>query len=121
MGLLWACSGQDGVSVTMQEFTVEVGSNEVPGGPVTFHVRNLGAIEHELVLLETDRDPDDLPVEDAEVRTRARGIRRIAGTDRIQAGEEADLSARLRPGKYSLICNVPGHYQSGMFAALRVV
>jgi uncharacterized cupredoxin-like copper-binding protein len=83
-------------------------------------VRNLGAIPHSLAVLQTSRDPGELPVEDSEVQTDARGIREIGTTDEIDAGGEETLTVRLRPGSYALICNVPGHYQSGMYAGLRV-
>lgn len=120
MGLVWGCSASDGLEVTMAEYTVEVAA-EVEGGAATLRVRNVGAIDHELAVLETDRDPADLPLQDAEVQTDARGIREVGSTDRIGAGEEAMLTLRLRPGRYALICNVPGHYQSGMYTGMRVV
>jgi uncharacterized cupredoxin-like copper-binding protein len=104
----------------MAEYTVEA-PGEAAAGSVTFLVRNLGAIEHSLAVLQTSHDPDDLPVEDSEVPTDARGVREIGSTDGIDAGEEAMLEVRLRPGSYALICNVPGHYQSGMYTGLRVV
>jgi len=118
--LFGACSSSDGVPVRLEEYTVSV-ADSVPSGPVSFRASNLGAIEHELTVLRTDLDPDDLPVKDSEARTNARGIREVGATERIQAGEEEILALNLRPGRYALICNVPGHYQSGMRTGLRVL
>lgn len=114
----WAC-GSGGVAVTLDEYSVRV-EPETKAGLVEFKVRNVGQIEHELDVLRTDLDPDGLPVKDAEVRVRSAGITLVTKTGRIRAGDSAELSLLLRPGRYVLICNVPGHYQSGMRTALRV-
>jgi uncharacterized cupredoxin-like copper-binding protein len=119
--LFVSCSSSDGAPVRLEEYTISVADSEVPSGPVSFRAENLGAIEHELVVLRTNLDPDDLPVKDSEARTNARGIREVGATKRIHAGEEEILALRLRPGRYALICNVPGHYQSGMRTGLRVL
>ena len=116
----WSCAGAGEPEVTMSEYTVEAPA-EVVAGSVTLTVRNLGAIDHELVVLRSTRAADDLPVDDSEVQVDARGIREIGATKTIQAGGETTLTLRLQGGRYALICNVPGHYQSGMYTALRVV
>lgn len=120
LGLFWACSGSGTPEVTMGEYTVEA-PEEVEAGAVTFNVRNLGAIDHELVILRSTRPADKLPLEENEVQTEARGVEEVGSTDGIDPGEEAGLTVRLGRGRYALICNVPGHYQSGMYTSLRVV
>jgi uncharacterized cupredoxin-like copper-binding protein len=38
----------------------------------------------------------------------------------IKAGATVRLRADLKPGTYALICNLPKHYENGMYAALTV-
>ncbi len=112
-----ACAGSGGPSVRMDEYTVDV-PPEIDSGPAKLAVRNVGAIEHELVILRTELGDDDLPVKDAEVQTKAREVELVRKTGRIKSGSSATLSVSLRPGDYVFICNVPGHYQSGMHTAV---
>jgi uncharacterized cupredoxin-like copper-binding protein len=118
--LLWSCASSGGTSVEMDEYSVRA-PDEIPSGEVRFEVHNLGAIEHELEVLRTGLDPDDLPVKDAEVRVGAKGLETVGKTGRMRSGAAAELAVRLRRGDYVLICNVPGHYQSGMRTGLRAL
>lgn len=119
LGLPWSCAPDGGVEVRLDEYVVEV-RPELPSGETMFSARNVGRIEHELLVLRTDLDPDDLPVEDGEAQTGAGGIEVLDRTDRIQPGAQASLTVRLRPGPYVIICNIPGHYQSGMRTGVQV-
>ncbi len=38
----------------------------------------------------------------------------------IAVGKVATITADLQPGSYLIICNIAGHYQLGMRAALKV-
>ncbi len=38
----------------------------------------------------------------------------------LSAGRSARTTFDLSPGKYVLICNIPGHYKDGMFEAFQV-
>ena len=42
-------------------------------------------------------------------------------TDDLQAGESGTINVVLPPGKYRLICPIPGHEQQGMAATLTIV
>lgn len=119
--LLGSCAPpSDGISVVLDEYTVDAGKTTAGPGEVTFEAGNVGQIEHELVVLRTDSDPEDLPVKDGRVQTDARGIELVGNTDRIKAGGSQVLEVALTPGAYVLICNVPAHYQTGMRAPFRV-
>ncbi len=121
MTLAIACApSTGGVSVDLDEYTLDVGSAAAESGRVTFNARNVGRIEHELVVLSTTLEPDKLPVKDGEVQLSAPGSFVAGKTGRIQSGRSATLGVTLRTGSYVLICNVPAHYQSGMRAGLRV-
>ncbi|HYZ92357.1 MAG TPA: hypothetical protein VFA34_08180 [Actinomycetota bacterium] len=115
-----ACSSDGGVHVRLKEYSIE-GPAGAPGGPVTFRIDNDGRIDHEFDVIRTDRLPQDLPVKDASVQTGAPGVELVGKTARIKAGSSATLVVRLRAGAYVFICNVPGHYQSGMRTAFQAL
>ncbi|HVS84010.1 MAG TPA: hypothetical protein VHD91_00095 [Gaiellaceae bacterium] len=53
-------------------------------------------------------------------------LRRVGGTTTrswpvVPAGGHADVEVRLRPGRYTLWCSLPGHRALGMQAMLTVV
>lgn len=100
----------------------------VPGGKVSFLVTNEGTISHEMVVLPL---PDDQVV----------GTRPIGGDGKVNeagsVGEASNTCAAgagqgilpgtsswvtltLTPGRYELLCNLPGHYAAGMYAQLTV-
>jgi uncharacterized cupredoxin-like copper-binding protein len=97
------------------EFAITI-PESLPAGPRTFDVRNEGAMPHELVVLRTDVKAADLPVEGAV----AKETGRVGGTADIPPGGTATLEVDLAPGHYVVLCNVPGHYQGGMYADLTV-
>lgn len=104
------------VTVVLSEWKLIPSVASVPAGKVTFLARNDGAIEHEVVVLRTDRRPSALPVTGGKaVETGLKG--EIA---RVLPGQEKRLTLSLKPGKYVLICNLLGHYKAGQYAALRV-
>lgn len=88
----------------------------VPGGRVTFVVRNEGTMVHEFVVLRSDRPAGRLSVKGG----RAVEAGRRGEIPRIASGGSKRLTLTLRPGKYVLLCNLMGHYQAGQFSALRV-
>jgi uncharacterized cupredoxin-like copper-binding protein len=114
-----SCGAPGSVGVDLDEYSLRAPA-EAPAGRVTFSVRNVGEIEHELVIVATSRDPGDLPVEDGVVDVRSPGFRLAGATPRIAPGDEQTLTLSLPRGPYVLLCNVPGHYQSGMRAGFRV-
>jgi uncharacterized cupredoxin-like copper-binding protein len=79
----------DAVSET--EFKVQVASTSLKAGKITFEVKNVGKIPHDLAVKGT---PDK--------------------TKLIPAGGSATLTVTLKPGTYELYCTVPGHEQAGM-------
>lgn len=88
-------------------------------GEVKFDVHNDGTTQHEFVVIKTDADPGALPVEDAKVNEETAG-ESPGEADDIDPGQSKTATMRLEPGKYVFICNVPGHYLSGMRGALVV-
>jgi uncharacterized cupredoxin-like copper-binding protein len=113
------------VAVTLQEWAVVPAESSAPAGEVTFEVTNDGPEDvHEFVVLKTDLDPADLPVdEDGVVSEEGEGIEVIDEIEDIPVGESQDLTVTLEAGSYVLLCNIwsedeqEAHYQMGMRTA----
>ena len=101
------------VAVSLSEMELLVGSDTAPAGEVTFEVKNAGDLPHELVVVRTDADAAELPVEDVKVVENELDV--VARTDHVPAGGAATLTAQLDAGHYVLICNLSGHYEESQF------
>lgn len=84
------------VTVTELEWAIQLPS-EIPSGAVTFSVKNDGAVEHNLVIQETEQ--------------------RLDG---IQPGQTKTLQTTLQPGTYNILCDIPGHSEAGMKTTVTV-
>ena len=110
------------VRVTLDEWSVKPSVASVPAGKVTFQVVNQGKIEHELVLLKTDLAANALKARAAEpdkVDEEA-GAKNMGEIEDVGTGASKSETFDLAPGKYVLVCNVAGHYKSGMATAFEV-
>ena len=101
------------VAVSLSEMDLVVSSNTAPAGELVFQIRNSGELPHELVVIRTEKDADELPVE--EVRVVERRLDIVARSEHIQPAQEATLTVDLEPGHYVLICNLSGHYEQSQF------
>ena len=84
------------VQVQEKEFKIALASKTVPAGPVTFVVKNVGKVQHDLAIQGGKKTP------------------------LISGGKSAKLTATLKKGTVTLYCSVPGHRQLGMVAKLTV-
>jgi len=110
------------VHVDLKEWSVTPDVTTVPAGSITFDAKNEGAIGHELVIIKTDLAADALPVSGGRVDEAAAGEEggEIEEEDLPSGAEYSEATFDLTPGKYVLICNIPGHYENGMFAEVTV-
>lgn len=84
------------VTVTEGEWFIRIPEG-VPAGPVTFSVRNEGAVEHNFVIQETGQ--------------------RLDG---IQPGQSKTIQVTLQSGTYNIVCDIPGHSEAGMTTTMTV-
>ncbi|MSQ35609.1 MAG: hypothetical protein EXR63_00485 [Dehalococcoidia bacterium] len=106
------------VTVSAREFSLEANQQTVKAGKVNLTLHNRGSIEHELIVVRTDLAPDKLPVKDGKADVPESEI--IVHVHDVRAGARRSVSLELARGAYALICNIPAHYQSGMYLALTV-
>ncbi len=112
-----AGSASTTVKVIVKEFRLKPSTKLVAPGKVTFVVRNAGRVDHELVVLRTNRPAKKLGLTSfGDVYE----VGRVGRTKPIDAGRTSTLTVTLQTGHYALICNLPGHYKAGQFADLAV-
>ena len=120
-----APAGGSTVNGVEDEFHIFTDVDSVHAGPVTFTMKNVGTVTHEMLVVRTDLAPGAIPVD--------------AGTDKFNedlhgawdvneneiseydAGATGSVTVTLAPGHYQLVCNVPGHYRKGMAIPFTVV
>ena len=112
-----AVGGGD-IAVTLKQWAVTPNSTTVSGGSVTFTVTNDGTIPHEFVVLETETQAADFPIESFEgeserINEDTAGTN-VGETGDMEAGTTKTLTIDLAPGHYAFVCNLPGHYGLGM-------
>lgn len=108
--------GGTAVDVTLSEFKVEFNTTDIPAGEVTFNVTNGGTIVHEFVVFKTDDAEDALPEasDEAAVDEDDSSLESMGEVEDVDPGATKSFSATLEAGDYVAICNVEGHYDSGM-------
>jgi hypothetical protein len=109
------------IVVTEKDYSIAVDPDSSSSGSVTFGVQNDGPATHEFVVFKTDLAEDALPVgDDGDVDEEGQGVTHIDEKEDIAAGSTTTLAVNLEPGKYALICNLPGHYKLGMHTSFTV-
>ena len=121
--------------VTLDEWSIAPDQAKLRAGKVTFVAENAGKLEHELLVIRTNRDPDELPVGLEGPALTLPGMELVLGTPHkhgeafdlgslkskhIRAGASRRDVVTLTKGRYVLLCNLPGHYQAGQRASLIV-
>lgn len=99
------------------EFSFSLGTKTVRPGQVTFEATNGGKMTHEMVVLKTPMPAAKLPMESA---AKAKEIGHVGEIPDLPAGSTKSVTLTLRPGHYTVLCNLPGHYSGGMRADLTV-
>ena len=106
------------VKASLGEYFIKLDKSSIPPGSVRFDVSNDGKIEHEFVVIKTNLAPDKLPVKGGEANE---DVGPSPGEiPSVKTGKKKQLDVTLKPGKYVLICNLPGHYKAGQSTGLSV-
>lgn len=110
------------VEATLKEMSIQLSSNTVPAGPIEFAIKNDGKEPHEFVVLKTDLPDSKLSLKENKLDEDTKGIEKIGEVeeDDLKSGGSDTLKLDLKPGRYLIICNLPGHYQAGMKTELIV-
>jgi hypothetical protein len=120
--------GQWGPHTGMGVMRILVTPGIVPRGTVSIRALNIGAWAHEVVVLPlppgqgVGQRPIGVDGKIDETGSLGETSRTCgAGSgDGIVAGATGWTTLTLEPGRYELVCNIPGHYASGMYNELDV-
>jgi uncharacterized cupredoxin-like copper-binding protein len=104
------------LTVRMTEFAFDPKDAVAKAGRVTITAPNDGGVVHELVVLKTDEDPAKLPKKGGKV-DESTSVGEIAD---VEPGSTKKATFKLAPGKYAMVCALPGHYEGGMHGSLTV-
>jgi uncharacterized cupredoxin-like copper-binding protein len=104
------------LTVRMSEFAFDPKDALAKTGKVTITAPNDGKVVHELVILKTDADPAHLPMDGDEV-DETTNVGEVAD---VEPGATKKVTLKLAPGKYAMVCALPGHYTAGMYGSLTV-
>jgi uncharacterized cupredoxin-like copper-binding protein len=85
-------------------------------GRVTFVIKNVGHLKHELLVVKTKTPAAKLKVRGAQAVV----IGQVAKVAQFGPGQTRTLSLTLARGHYVLLCNLPAHYQAGQRADFTV-
>ena len=109
------------VNVRLVDLKIDVSAG-LPRGKVTFHIVNAGKMEHELLVFHTSIPPKRFPTtSDGAVNEDAPGMNKISDGPNIAPGHTQQRVVDFaQPGTYVLLCNLPGHYQAGMYRVVTV-
>jgi uncharacterized cupredoxin-like copper-binding protein len=103
------------IRVRLTDFKITPSSARASAGKVTFTAANAGDEPHEMVVVRTDKPAGGLL--DGKEASEAGSVGEIGD---FAAGKTKTASFDLKPGRYVLLCNLPGHYTAGMRTSLVV-
>ena len=123
MGRPMAGSGAQG---GMMRLTADRAS--VPHGTVSIVATNLGSINHELVILPLPTDQivgtrslgADSTIDESTSIAEASNTCGAGAGEGIAPASSSWTTLTLAPGRYEIVCNLPGHYAAGMYTQLTV-
>jgi uncharacterized cupredoxin-like copper-binding protein len=111
----------DEISVGLTEYAIASDQTSVPAGTYHLAITNDGKIAHELLVFRTDLEPTALPMKDGNLDEEGAGVTNISDGENLDPTKAQKRDVDLtQPGKYLLICNLPGHLHNGMVKALTV-
>jgi plastocyanin len=92
-----APAGDNAINAVEKDFAIALDKTTIKAGSITINVKNNGPSPHNIEIKELSK-----------------------ATANIDPGKSATLAVDLKPGTYTVICNIPGHEQLGMHVTLTV-
>ena len=105
----------------MESMHMEFSKTEVKAGKVTFNVSNKSeTLVHEFVVVASGDSVELWPYNDSEQEVQEDALKVVNEIEDIQPGKSGTLTVELSPGKYTMFCNIAGHFKAGMVHPLTV-
>ncbi len=100
---------------------IDIEPKEVAAGEVTFDVTNVSKDSlHEMIVAPVPDEGQLLPYIQAEERVDEEATHDLGEVSELDPGKSGSLTVTMKPGKYILFCNIPGHYVLGMWTLITV-
>ena len=108
-------------NMKMAMMSIEVDKVSVPAGKVKFDVTNISAeTVHEMLVSPISGLDVTLPYSAAESRVDEEASGDLGEVSELEPGKSGSLTLELKPGLYVLFCNIPGHFDAGMWTVIEV-
>ena len=112
---------EPGADMSQATMGIKVSPASAPAGHVTFDVTNSSKDQiHEMIVMYLADTSKQLPYVADEMRVDEDKAGDKGEVSELDPGHTGSLTVMLKPGKYLLICNVPGHYEAGMWTEFTV-
>jgi plastocyanin len=96
------------IGLRLDEYRVMPQAVSAPAGKLRLIIRNVGILPHNVAVQTIPAvGSDQPPVE-------------IARTDTVHAGERAEVTFRIKPGTYRMVCTIANHDDLGQAGTLVV-
>jgi uncharacterized cupredoxin-like copper-binding protein len=93
----------------------------ITAGKITFEVENDSkSLVHEMLVVKVISFDDTLPYDERTARVYEDRVPDFGEVSELEPNQSGKLSVNLKPGKYLLVCNMPGHYKMKMYSDLEV-
>ena len=93
----------------------------VKAGEVTFEVTDTSQdLVHETILVPAPAKGKAVPYDEQKGLIDEDAAGHLGEVSELEPGKSGALRLDLKPGRYALICNVPGHYVAGMWTIVTV-
>jgi len=100
---------------------IAVSTDTVKAGEVAFQVSNASKDTiHEMIVVPLKHGEKTLPYNKDENRVNEDEAGDLGEVSELDPGAHGTLVIPMKPGKYLLYCNVPGHFAAGMWTLFTV-
>lgn len=105
----------------MAPMSILVSNKFAVTGKVTFNVTNQSkTMIHEMLVAPIKDEKAELAYVKAENRVDEVKAADLGEVSELDPGKSGTVTLDMKPGKYILYCNIPGHYAMGMWTILEV-
>jgi uncharacterized cupredoxin-like copper-binding protein len=119
LGSCGSGGGRTPLAVSESDYVIKPNASTVAHGKIKLAITNAGPTDHELLIFKTDLPDDKLPLSADQQQVNEDAVPKVFDTETdLPAGSHRQVSVTLPPGRYVLVCNLPGHYLDGMHTTI---
>ena len=113
--------GMPAMDMSRATMWMKLSADSIKAGLVTFEVTNNSKdMVHEMLVIPLKDSATQLPYDDKDNRVDEDKAGSLGEVSELDPGKSGSLTLTLKPAKYLLICNQPGHFGAGMWMEFNV-